>query len=473
MKLEDVLKEMKCNVDAQKNWKPYLSMWSSWYEGKVASFHRYKLYSGPNSWKWRDKKSLQMAKKSCEDWADILFNDKVIISVDNESSNKALQDILNKLDFWVLINQSIEMSGSTGTGAIVCAAKGIEFELNEQGEVIDVNYKDSEIKIDYVPAMNIYPISWKGQVVTECAFLSETIEKGKKLVYVTAHTFNDQGNYQIENRVFERLNNDLKEIVASDTLDTFDTESNIPWFVFVRPAGVNNIAPDSPWGLPYYAQAVDIMKSIDNAYDGLDNEIRLGKKRIFVSGKFLSYDASTGNLKFDADDIPIYVMPDDMDPEKNMLKSDSTDLRVDSYVKDINFNLKLYSEKCGLGDNFYRFDETGMKTAKEVASNNSVLFRRKKKHEISLESSLYDLIKAICYISGKFSSMPVSYKDITIKFDDSIFVDEESAAENDRKDLNAGTLARYEARMRSRGETEEVAKQKIEEIDKENDNAIG
>ena len=50
----------------------------SWYSGKVDGFHNYRLYQGQN---YLDivKKTLNMAKTVCEDWADLLGNEKTEI----------------------------------------------------------------------------------------------------------------------------------------------------------------------------------------------------------------------------------------------------------------------------------------------------------------------------------------------------------------------------------------------------------
>ena len=54
------------------------------------------------------------------------------------------------------------------------------------------------------------------------------------------------------------------------------------------------------------------------------------------------------------------------------------------------------------GENHYHFDGTNLSTATAVISSNSKMARRMKKLQIGYESAIYDLVKAICYVSTTF-----------------------------------------------------------------------
>ena len=118
----------------------------------------------------------------------------------------------------------------------------------------------------------------------------------------------------------------------------------------------------------------------------------------------------------------------------------------------------------GFGENHYHFDGTNLSTATAVISSNSKLFRRKKKLEIGYESSIFDLVNAICYASSKFGKYNLNTEDMVIQFDDSIVEDKESESVRALRELNAGVLAPSEYREKIFGETPEIAEKKIEEI---------
>jgi hypothetical protein len=99
------------------------------------------------------------------------------------------------------------------------------------------------------------------------------------------------------------------------------------------------------------------------------------------------------------------------------------------------------------------------------------MFRRKKKLEVGYESSIFDLFKAVAYASSKFGQYDITTDGLKITFDDSIVEDKESESIRARAEVSSGLLAKYEYRMQIYGETEEVAKQKITDIEKNNPTA--
>lgn len=443
------------------NWDKYIRLWSSWYKGKVKAFHRYRIYNG-NRYCWMDRLSLQMAKKVCEDWADLLFNERCKISVNDESSQEQLNDLLTKNDFWSLINESVERSGSTGTGALVASVTGIS--INEDANVVDL--VEAQTRIEYVDAEWIYPISWSKNDITECAFGAKRTIKGKDYVFLSVHMLED-GQYVIHNHVLLESNGTLREMDTDDTFARFETGSGIKWFAILRPAGANQIIPSSPWGIPYFANSIDTLKSLDTAFDALNNEINLGRKRIFMRTETINV-LPTGEIAptFDPTDITVYMLPPGAQ-SKDLIQSDSTTLRVNEIKADIELDLNILSEQTGFGQGHYQFTQAGVQTATGVISQNNAMFRRKKKHEIPLESALYDIIQAVSYASTAFGTYSINTDGLEIHFDDSIIEDKEALSARCLRELSASVISPVEYRMEVKGESKDVAEQAIKEIKEE------
>ncbi|HBF64464.1 MAG TPA: hypothetical protein DDW34_00345, partial [Clostridium sp.] len=57
----------------------------------------------------RTRKTLGMAKKVCEDWANLELNEKVSIVIDNQSINNAVHDVLEDNNFRIKGNQLLEI----------------------------------------------------------------------------------------------------------------------------------------------------------------------------------------------------------------------------------------------------------------------------------------------------------------------------------------------------------------------------
>ena len=80
--------------------------WQEWYQGDVEKFHKYKVWNGV-SVKEENRYQLGMAKKACEDWANLILNEKV--SIKAGTYEKRLNEIMGCNNFRVKGNQLIEL----------------------------------------------------------------------------------------------------------------------------------------------------------------------------------------------------------------------------------------------------------------------------------------------------------------------------------------------------------------------------
>lgn len=424
-----------------------IKLWFSWYKGKVAQFHNYKQYNGIKKIN-RSRKSLGMAKKICEDWANLELNEKVTIVIDNEEINTAIHDVLEKNNFRIRGNQLLEITYALGTGAFV-------------------EYMDSgEICIDYIRAGMIFPLRWDNGEILSCAFASERTDGSRKLVYLNIHEKTDNGAYVIKNKMFERNGNNLRETALPEGLaEEYNTGSDVPWFQIITPNLVNNIYPDCPMGISIYANAIDQLEGIDLIYDSYINEFRLGKKRIIVPhtmARMLQEESGIITPLFDDNDTEFYSLG--ADEENNQkIEEINMELRAEAHEKAMKTALNLLSAKCGLGNDRFNFEKAGIKTATEVISEKSELFQNLRKHELVLEKALKELTKAIAFMLGCKREF-----ETTINFDDSIIEDTNAEKQQYLQEIRDGIRQKWEYRVRFFGETEEEAKAFISQTQTDN-----
>lgn len=467
MKLEDFLvKTYGYNPQVKDDIKTYIEQWKSWYRGNVRNFHNYYIYNGNKKIR-QQRFTMNMAKEISEDWSDILWSEKCKISMKNEKSQRQFDELVNDLDLYVLINQSIEKSGALGTCATVTSVYDII--ENQDGMTLDVS--EAKTRTDIVDVDWVYPLTWNYKGITECAFGSVEYYAGQKYVVCSVHKLNDKGNYVIYNHLFKDSNGSLLEISNEQdgTMQEFDTQSNIKWFSVFKPLLTNNLFNNSPFGIPHYANAIDSLKNVDIDFDAIKHEVNTGRRRIFASAEMFNYDDGTQKLTFDPNDVGIYQLPKGTN-SSDMIQSESSDFRTSSLIETLNNQLNILGNKVGFGENHYHFDGVNLTTATAVVSSNSKLFRRKKKLEIGYESAIYDLVQAICYASSKFGKYNIDTADMVIQFDDSIIEDKEAESVRASREVSQGLISKIEYRMRIFGETEEIAKKKIEEIEKETPN---
>lgn len=463
MKLDKFLQDnYNYNPEVKDVLSTYVEQWKSWYKGNVKSFHNYYIYNGKRKVK-QDRYTMNMAKEISEEWADVLWSEKCRISFEDEKAQENANNLIEELDLYVLINNALEKSGALGTEAAVISVYDIV--ENEDGMVLDVS--EAKTRIDLVDVDWIFPLSWSNKGITECAFGSVEYIKGKKHIVLSVHLIDEaSGNYIIKNHLFSENNGNLTEVKdVENTLQEFNTKSNVKWFSIFKPLITNNLFSNSPFGIPYYANAIDNLKAVDISFDALKNEIKDGRKRTFVRADMFSYDNGEQKLVFDPNDTTVYQLPDGATKE-DLIQSDSDTLRTTQQIETLNTQLNILGRKCGFGENYYHFNGQTLQTATQVISSNSKMFRRKKKLEVGYESSIFDLFIGVAYASSVFGKYDIKTEGMKVTFDDSIIEDKEAESVRARAEVSAGLKSKVEYRMDIYGETEEVAKQKIEEIRK-------
>lgn len=243
----------------------HIDEWLEWYENDVKKFHHYIIWNGVTKTE-QERYRLGMAKTICEDWANLLLNEKVTIKAGDYS--KRLEEILAWNKFRVNGNKLIELVFALGTAAFV-------------------EYKDAagNIIIDYIRADMIYPLSWDNGEITECAFGSTRVIDGKERIYLQIHRYGnpEEGEnptiYYLENKYLDAESG--KEIETPETvMPIVETGSELPLFQILTPNICNNIELDSPLGVSVFANGISQLKGCDVVYDSYVNEYVMGRKRI-------------------------------------------------------------------------------------------------------------------------------------------------------------------------------------------------
>lgn len=416
--------------------KDDIGVWQAWYKGKVSSFHDYSVYNGIKRI-GRTRASLGMAARVCEDWADLLLNEKVKISTPNEVFNTKFSEVLESNGFYAAANRLVELTFAYGTGAFVTY-------LGASGDIV----------IDYIRADMIYPITISGGRVTECAFASSVAVDGKDAYYLQLHLLTDSG-YIIRNIYIDAKTG--AEIAPPDeVVPEVVTGLKTPLFTIIKPNKTNRRKVDSPYGASCFAGAIDQLKAVDLVYDSMLNEFNLGKKRIFVplSMARMQGSADTGLTPvFDNKDVVFHAVPENADGDNKITESDMK-LRVAEHTQGLGEALKLLSLACGLGADRYSFDSSrGLQTATAVISEKSELYQSKSKHELVLRAALKDLVIAI----GALLGIDVKAHEVNIDFDDSIIVDKESERAKMLQEVTAGIISKEEYLSREYGVSHDEA----------------
>lgn len=441
-------------------------MWLSWYQN-TNFWRKYKvmLPNRKRTKKEMTRNTLNSCKRVCEDWANLLLNEKTDIVVNtkkdenNNGENKntlndELHQVLIQNDFWTFGNKAIEKVYALGGGAFVVGK-------NDKGNV----------NIEFVDATRCYIMKCNSSDVIDCAFENTIAIKGKEYTILNAHIQQEDETYIIYNFLFDDDGNELNAMQMKEMLNV---ESEVPssqkTFSFITPQNLSAKNWDSPFADSVFAKAIDANKMVDLVFDSYCNEYIYGKKRIFVATELLTYEKTVdGNGKGNVERIPVFdenevvfnILPENGD-DTTMIKEVNMELRTEAHQKGIQDALNYFASLCGLGEKYYKYEQGNITTATQVVSENSTLFRNIQKQQIAIEKCLQEVCIAILGLLEKDISQ---VKEIAINFDDSIIQDKEAERKQDMTDVNNGIMSKAEYRAKWYGETVEVAQTAINAIE--------
>ena len=453
-----------------------INEWQAWWKGYVEDFHRYSISDQNMQHIQLKRKKMGMAKKVCEDWANLLLNDKTFIELeDNDgtaqtflSGNKEEQNggVLGASKFWKMGNRLIEREFAMGTACMYLDLV--------QPQTIDGILHAQSVRVRYINnAKMIVPLSHDNGDITELALFSEHMKDGQEFMYVQIFQELEDGYYQVHNHYFVDSKDGAKKVEnLYGEVDSYIMPCKP--FVVLMPNIDNNIA-DVPMGVSIYANAIDQLKGCDLAYDNLYNDILLGKKRIFMNqAMFMVQSAYRKNADGTEERVlqpnikgtiesTLYVstgtkLPD----EQQIIQEYNPALRVDENKENIQLNLNILASKVGFGQNKYVFGGAGndMATATEVRASQKDLTESVWKQRIAVQEALTELTRSILIVGKEICGLNIDPTiKITIKFDDTMFSDEEAERMRLLQEISAGVRQRWEYRKKYDGESEEKARE--------------
>lgn len=453
--------------------------WENWYRGDVQEFHYFSIKTINGTTTQRKKPSLQMAKRSCEDWAGLLWNENSEISFPSDKANEILHKVLKDNNFQTELVNHIELSFSYGTGVTV--------------EYI----ADGKTKIAFIKGKYIMPIEYENTTIKGIAILQEIKEEKHTYTHIQYHTYDD-GVYRIEHEVYqsdkaERLGDktnidivfnddeirEMEHIEDDEVIYYIEYETDEPHFQVLKPNIVNNFDIGSPMGIAAFANAISVLQGIDNKYYSLENEGDLKRTRIFVNGEatvtqrvkeVVGTETVQRQLRyFDVDETVFQSM---VLPEEKPIEIFDPEYRASEHILGIKFDLSLFGNKTGLGNDYYSYDSVKGVTATEVIHKNSDTWRNRRKHIKILKHVLIGMARAILYLERELGNYNGEIEEPTIVFDDSIIIDDEKRLEDMKQDSLSGFLPKWRYVMLKYKLTEEEAKQWVKESDEEQDNAF-
>lgn len=413
----------------------------------------------------RPKNTINFTKTAARRIASVVFNEKAEIHVkNNDEADKFLNQVFLENDFKNKFEEALEKGVALGGFAMRPYVDG------------------KHIKISWVRADQFYPLQSNTNSISEAAIASRTqvIESDVPVYYTLLEFHQWQGDdYQITNELYRSDSPDIvgsqvpltrlpayKAMAPSVTIEGLQR----PLFAYFKTPGANNLNIESPLGIGIVDNAKHILDDIDDVHDQFIKEIRIGQKRIAVQPAMLRFDDAHPPL-FDTDqNVYDGVLSDDAGSVG--VKDMTTEIRTVQYKDAIDHFIKELEVQLGLSSGTFSYADSGLKTATEVASDNSMTYQTRSSYLTMVEKAIDELCVSIFELASApdlFDKEQPLFKidlaakplDIECHFDDGIFVDKDKQLEEDTKTMVAGALSKQTFLTRNYGMSEQQAQAEL------------
>lgn len=447
------LKERGYSVETDMDDK--IAEWWQWYTATHAWYSSTTTVDG-KTFKV-ERISIKPARMVCQEWASLLMNERTLVATDNDVVNTWLDAWLKRTKFMSHGQGLVERAFALGTGG--WALRGEDIQVSEvDGRVMPS--PNARIIAQRFDARHVIPLSYDEDTCSECCFRSSVTIRGARYDQLQLHLKGDDGTYVIETALFDK---DGKYVELEDMAARIETLSEVPLFALVRPGLENTIADFSPFGVSVFDDALGAVRLTDVAINTLYNDLYLGQKMLFLDERMLDV-GSDGKIVVPRESDQQLFRKAEMDAGQSPIEDYNPDLRVTDSRMALTTALETLGQRTGLGADYFSLEEAGgVKTATEVVSDNSDLFRNVRKHENVLEPAIATIIEGIISLARVFGeSLPEDFGGVSVTFDDSVIEDTEALRARDLREVGSGMMQPWEYRVKWYGDDEKTAKERTE-----------
>ena len=483
----------------------YIFIWQAIYKGFYKAWHTVPVHTNNNPKRQtRTLATMNAGKMSCSQMASYVWNERCSItasmkgrdasSTEPDPLNEFLQDVLKKNGFGKGFGDLLEKAFALGGGAV---REWVEIPKDKNGNDIG----EGKIKLGYTMASQFVPTAWDNSKVKAGIFINREAKDGFYYTVVEWHRL-DGTTYRVTNDLYRQKIKDAKDEEPQNILgwwypldkmypllspDTTIQNVENAFFQYIKPFGANYADDNSPLGMSIFASALDTLHTLDVIFDSFRREFVLGKKRIIAPARAMKMvgglNGGVPQRYFDADDEVYEALATDTGEELH-IQDNSVEIRVEEHVKGINAQLSILCTQIGFDPGTMSFDAVkGLKTAREVISEDSKTFGTVKSHENNIKDSLEDMVKAIFELAVHYGltwngqsieSLISGGYNVSVAFDDSIIQDKETEINQGVLLVGAGLLSRKKFMKEKLGYTDEEAEQELAQIKDESNriNAI-
>ncbi|MBQ7067041.1 MAG: hypothetical protein IJN92_09515 [Lachnospiraceae bacterium] len=369
---------------------------------------------------------MNFAKRCCADDAN-LCEIVSVAPVQESASQEFIDKLLQKNRFNVRYREQLEKTSATGTvGAYIYLqnAKYLEYPDTKR-----VKVRGGDIRINYVEADCIIPLTVENSLVTECAFCATNKVKGKDKTTLVIFT-QKEGKYKAETIYFDEHGRQIDSESSSIQL------GEVKPFSIMTNAEVNNLDNMEGYGLPKIYNVIPMFKALDLCYNVLFSDLSKADKIVLLNEALCSIKSKDGKPELTPEQKEIFILLGEKLPtEKSLIQEYNPEIRVDEITKAFELVLSLISLTFGYGTKKYTFENGQIKTATEYIGARQDAMQELNKQRKNATDYISDIIHAAMWFSNQFQGTNYNTEEeLSIEFDDSYVEDKQTKLESMRAD---------------------------------------
>lgn len=401
------------NTEAQE----VIRICDDWYSDRYLDFHNRTTVQGT---KYKLRK-LGFAKRCCSDDANLC--EVIEINAGNEETTKAVNYVLKGSRFNTQYRRQLEKTAANGT--VACYVRLDNAEIYNDGSV-----KGGDIKLNYVDADSFTPLTLDNDVVTEAAFSSTTLVKGKKKTTLVMFTKDNSGIYRSETIFFDEKGKELKNEEIKLTL------GDVKPFGVMRTAEVNNLDNMEGYGLPKVWKAIPEFEVLELIYNVFMGDMDKADKLLLINEALCKFDSRGEPITPNEQIKKIFVMLGEKLPEADSLITEyNPKIRIDEVTKAFELALSLLSMMFGYGTKKYTFENGQITTATEYIGERQDQMQELNRQRQEAKEYITDIIHAVLWFENQFHNAHYDVNaEVTVDFDDSYITDKNTELERKRND---------------------------------------
>ncbi len=400
-----------------------VNLCDNWYANRIIEdFHKRKNLNNVEL----QIERMNFAKRCCADDANLCE----IISVapeNNSASQEFINELLKNNRFNVRYREQLEKTAATGTVGAYIYLRNANYLENNNGTV---TVSGGDIRINYVDADCILPLTVENGLVTECAFCATNKFRGKDKTTLVIFT-QDNGRYKADTVVFNETGKQIDAESSSIQL------GDVKPFSIMTNAEVNNLDNMEGYGLPKIYNNIPLFKAVDLCYNILYGDLDKGQKLVFLNEVLATIrKGKDGNPELTPQQKEIFVLIGEKLPNEDVIiKEYNPEIRVEQITKAFELVLSLLSMQFGYGTKKYTFENGKITTATEYIGTKQDEMQELNKQRNNASDYIADIIHAAMWFSNQFSGTSYDVKEeLMIEFDDSYVEDKQTKLEAMRAD---------------------------------------